>query len=166
TIAALEGALGFSRGVITYHFADKNEIVEAVLTSALAEIDARTTEEVGAAESLEDKVRAVLRTKVDGFLRSAEATRVLLAFWGRMASDDRARKLTAQMFAGYRKQGAQLAKWVLGPLAKKRADAMGTLFVSVVIGVVVMAMIDPGEVEVQAAIDEAARAFARRLSEA
>src|SRR6478736_1261347 len=120
TIGALEKSLGYSRGVITYHFADKDEIVEAVLLGAVAEIDAHTTDEVRVAQTLEQKIGAVLRTKIAGFLESPDAARVLVAFWGRMASDDRARTLSAKLFAGYREQGAWLVR-THGKIEKKRA---------------------------------------------
>ena len=164
TIGALEKSLGYSRGVITYHFADKDEIVEAVLLGAVAEIDAHTSEEFRSAVTLVNKVRAVLRTKIDGFLKSPEASRVLLAFWGRMVSDVRARKLTAKLFAGYRAQGAWLARHEQGRIDPQRAEAMGALFVGVVLGLVVMQMIQPACFDVEKAIDEAAHAFAQRLA--
>lgn len=163
TIGALEERLGYSRGVITYHFEDKDEIVEAVLESAVAEIDAATAAQVRAARSLEEKVRAVLRTKVHGFLNSRDASRVLLAFWGRMASDARARKLSARLFAGYRAQGAALARHARPDAPPAAAEALGALFVGVVLGLVVMLLLEPGAFDPDAAIDEAAASFARRL---
>src|SRR5688572_18339107 len=99
TIAALEERLGFTRGVITYHFRDKDEIVDAVLASAVAEIDAATLAEVGASQDFEAKVEAVIRTKVRGFLERVEATRILVAFWGRIHQDPRARNANAQLYA-------------------------------------------------------------------
>lgn len=163
TFASLEAALGFSRGVITYHFADKDEIIEEVLRSAVAEIDKATTDEVKVANTLEGKVLAVLRTKVHGFLRSPEASRVLVAFWGRLASDPRGRALTAGLFAGYRSQGAGLARFAQPKLPKARAEAMGALFVGVVLGLVIMLVIEPQAFEIELAMGEAAAAFARRL---
>src|ERR1700722_2409301 len=46
TIGALEDRLAFTRGVITYHFANKDEIVRAVFASAIDEIDASVRREV------------------------------------------------------------------------------------------------------------------------
>ena len=163
TFAALEATVGFSRGVITYHFADKDEIVEEVLRSAVAEIDLATTDEVKGAASVEDKVLAVLRTKVHGFLRAPEASRVLVAFMGRFDSDPRGRTLTAELFATYRTQGAGLARYVQPKISRARADVMGALFVSLVLGLVVMQVIEPEAFEVEIALGEAAAALAKRL---
>src|SRR5437773_5389573 len=73
TIGALEERLAFSRGVITYHFRNKDEIVEAVLAHAVAEIEEALRAELRASESPEERVGAVLRSMVRGFLAHPEA---------------------------------------------------------------------------------------------
>src|SRR5207249_7078413 len=80
TVSALEKRLRFTRGVITYHFRGKDEIVRAVLASAVDEIDRATAEEVQASLDFAAKLEAVLRTKVRGFLENREAAHVLLSF--------------------------------------------------------------------------------------
>ena len=166
TFAALEKELGYSRGVITYHFRDKEEIVEEVLQSALAEIDADTSQEVARAEGFEEKIRAVLRSKLRGFTGSREATTILLSFWGRLAFDKRARKLNAQLFAGYREQSRALieAGQKAGVLAADAdPQALGALLVGTVIGLATQAWFDEGAIDLDRALDEAAQAFSARL---
>src|SRR5438270_10222737 len=104
TIAALEEELGQSRGVITYHFRDKDEIVAALLGSALEEIDAATQAEVDRSATPADKVRAVLRANLRGFTEHREAGLILLSFWGRLGSDPKAQKANAELYAKYRKR--------------------------------------------------------------
>ena len=167
TFAALEIALGYSRGIITYHFRDKDEIVEEVLRSAVAEIDADTTAEVRAARSFEEKIEAVLRSKLRGFTQSREAGRILLSFWGRLWFDKRAKKLNAQLFEGYRAQSQALieagqAAGLLHPSAD--AQALGALLVGAVIGLATQHYFDEGSVDLEAGLLEAAQAFAARLS--
>jgi len=87
TFGALEERLAFTRGVVTYHFASKDDLVRAVFASAIAEIDAAVIAQVEASASIEDKLRAILRANVRGFIERAEAGRVLLSFWGRLSSD-------------------------------------------------------------------------------
>lgn len=168
TIGALEERLGFSRGVITYHFDDKDEIVEAVLRSAVEDIDADTASEVASARSFEDKLKAVLRTKLRGFSANREAGRILMSFWGRLWSDKRARRINEELFAEYRAQSKSLieAGQAAGAFAKDAdADALGALLVGTVIGLATQQAVQEDAFDAEAALEEAARAFAARLRE-
>jgi len=165
TFGALEEKLGFSRGVITYHFADKDELVLALLMSAIAEIDASTAMAVSRSSTLDEKVRAVIASKARDFLERKEATRVLLSFWGRAGSDARARAVHCELFARYRGQSASLAR-----LARKErpglvidAEAMGALLVGTIIGLAVQGILQPDAFQLDAALEEAARMFSARL---
>src|SRR5438270_10147310 len=104
TIGALEKRLAFTRGVITYHFDDKDEIVDAVLASALQEIDAATHAEVAQGNTALEKITAVLRANLHGFLEHREAGVILLSFWGRLGSDPKARKANARLYDVYRER--------------------------------------------------------------
>ena len=68
TFSALEGELDFTRGVITYHFKNKGAIVDAVLQSALDEIDAATLAAVEAHGSPTERVAAAVRATIAGFI--------------------------------------------------------------------------------------------------
>jgi AcrR family transcriptional regulator len=164
TFAALEEELGFSRGVLTYHFADKDEITAALLQSAVDEIDAATSERVGRGQPLEHTVREVLRTKVHGFLGHPEATEILIAFWARSPAG----AVSAQsrsLFAGYREQSARLVRAARKADPRCSADpaAMAALLVGVVIGLVVQVRFDPSAVEVEQALEEAVQTLVGRL---
>lgn len=165
SFSALEERLEFTRGVITYHFADKDEIVAAVLQSAVEEIDGATSAEVEASASLEDKVRAVLRTKVHGFLDHPEAAEILLAFWTQLSRQGPVRQLTAQLFGGYRAQSARLVRAARkrNPRCRSDSDAMAAVLVGTVIGLVIQSRFEPEAIRVDAAVEEAAQAFAARL---
>ena len=166
TIGALEEKLGFSRGVITYHFDDQDEIVEAVLRSAVEDIDADTAAEVAAAQGFDEKLKAVLRTKLRGFSANREAGRILLSFWGRLWSDKRARRVNEELFARYRTEGRSLieAGQTAGAFAKDAdAGAFGALLVGTVIGLATQQAIQDDAFDAEAALNEAARSFAARL---
>ncbi len=170
TIGALEKRLDFTRGVITYHFRDKDEIVEAVLASAVEEIDAATVALVQARATFAEKVEAVLSTKVRGFLDRREAAHVLLSFWGRILHDRRARAVNARLYEAYRAQSARLledgrrAGEVVRGVAVR---VVAALLVGAVIGIVTQVLFDPdGAVDPDACVREAARMFAARLAPA
>ncbi len=178
TFSSLEEQLGYSRGVITYHFADKEELVEELLFAAVAEIDADTSVRLSRSSTLDEKVRAVLASKARGFLEKEEASRVLLSFWGRAGRDARARRVHSELFARYRAEAATLAKAArkersqeghAKPDLKQDAsldinpDAFGALLVGVIIGLAVQAILQPDAFSLDAAVEEAARAFSARL---
>lgn len=165
TIGALEEKLGFSRGVISYHFRDKDEIVAAVLRSALEEIDASTHAQVAAGATPAEKVRAVLRANLRGFVEHPEAGLIILSFWGRL-SDPKVRKANAALYATYRERTASVlqAGRRAGAFAAHDVDAMAALIVGIVIGLATQVYFQPGAIDADAALEEAARCVLARLS--
>ena len=167
TIGRLEEGLAFSRGVITHHFRNKEEIVEAVLDSALAEIDEATQADVAAAKDHAAKLSAVIHAVVRGFLGHMEASRILVAFWGRIPSDSRAADLNAALYRRYRKGAAALISdgQAAGAFRTDVDPAVAaTLVVGAVIGILTQAFFEPGAVEVDEACAEAGRQVAQRLA--
>ncbi len=165
TIGALEERLEFSRGVITYHYRDKDEIVSAVLASAVAEIDAATCAQVAAGTTAIDKVRAVLRANLHGFLGHREAGMILLSFWGRLGSDPKARKANARLYAVYRERTASVLAGGIASGALPTADvpALAAVIVGLVLGIVSQAYFEPGSIDTEAALEEAVACVAARL---
>jgi len=165
TINALEKELAFTRGVITYHFDNKDEIVLAVLDDAIAEIDLATVLSVQAEVHSLDKIRAALRGMVRGFLSIEEAGRVLLSFWSRLREDPRAAEKNAALYRRWRAAAADLIRrgQALGELGPCDADAIGALLVGIVIGVVTQAWFEPGATDPEAIVAEAGEALISRL---
>ena len=165
TFAALERRLAFTRGVITHHFRDKEEIVHAVLVSAVEEIDDLATTRVRAAESPEDKIREVVRSMVAGFLDRIEAGRVLLSFWGRLGADARAAEVNAALYRRYRREGAVVVAdgVAAGAFRPVDPDAFGALLVALVIGIVTQAYFDPAAIDVEEVLAAACDALLASL---
>ncbi len=163
TIGALEKGLEFSRGVITYHFRGKDEIVEAVLLSAVAEIDARlaalSAQPLGPAEQVE----AVLRTVLQGFLDHPEAGRILLSFWGRIPSSPRIREINAQLYRNYRRWSAMLISSHPQSFRAVDVEGMSGLLVGIVIGLATQTYFDPGVFDPEPALREAIASVLARL---
>jgi TetR/AcrR family fatty acid metabolism transcriptional regulator len=165
TISALESRLEFSRGVISYHFDGKVDLVRAVLESAVAEIDAAVRANVEAATTPEERVCAILRGNVHGFIERVEAGRVLLSFWGRIGSDRHIRTQNARLYAHYRRGAARVITdgRKSGAFAEVDVDAMATLLVGTVIGIATQAHFEPGAIDVARALEEAERTVLARL---
>jgi AcrR family transcriptional regulator len=154
TIGALETRLSFSRGVITYHFANKDEIVDAVLASAIAEIDAATRAEVDAQSRPEEKLRAVLHATVHGFLEHPEAVRILVSFWGRIGAQPAIRAANAKLYSTYRRRAAGLVRDGIARKAftPERVDAVAALLVAIVIGIATQVYFEPGAIDADATV--------------
>jgi AcrR family transcriptional regulator len=165
TVSALEQKLGYTRGVITYHFRDKDEIVAALLESALAEIDAATQAEVDRSATPADKVRAVLRANLRGFVEHREAGLILLSFWGRLGSDPDARRANSELYARYRRRTSNVleAGARAGAFASIDVQPLAALIVGVVIGLAAQIYFEPGSIDADAALGEAAQSILLRL---
>ena len=161
TIGALERRLGFSRGVISYHFRDKEEIVEGLLYATLQEIDAATHAEVAKSATPEDKIRAVLRANLRGFLEHREAGAVLLSFWGRLGSDPKARKANARLYYVYRERTMSVLNE--GAFYGLDHPGMAAVIVGLVLGIVSQVYFEPGSIDPEAALNEATRCVIARL---
>jgi AcrR family transcriptional regulator len=160
TIGALESRLDFTRGVITYHFHDKDDIIHAVLASAVEEINAGSRARLTVAATPEARVRSVIAGYVRGFLDHREAMRVLVSFWGRLGNDERAQRVNADLYAGYRRGAARLLEHP--DFTPVDVEAMAAVMVGVVIGIAMQVYIDPA-VDVDTAIDAAADAVLARV---
>jgi len=166
TFAALEQRLTFTRGVVTHHFKNKDELVEAVLDDAIAEIDVATDLAVAAAAAREDKLAAALSGMVQGFLTRREAALVLLSFWGRLNEEPRLAEKNAALYARWRGHAAaffregQARGAVRGDVDP---EVVAVHLVGAVIGVVTQHYFAPGAVDVAAATALAAAALAPYL---
>jgi AcrR family transcriptional regulator len=167
TFAALEERLDFTRGVMTWHFANKGEIVRALLDEAIAAIDATALPAILSEATLTDRARAVVREMVKGWLGEEDAGQVLVSFWGRLRSDPDAAALNAALFARYRRYSADLVR-----IGQERGEfredadpeATGAILVAVVIGLALQATFVPGAIDpeqVAAAAGDAVVAWLR-----
>ena len=166
TISRLERALTFSRGVISYHFKNKADIVDAVLSSAVNEIDRASGVSIQGAPTLDDKLRAMVSQTVRGFIDHVEAGRILLNFWARIPADAHATRVNATLYARYRAHAHALIQAAAAQgAARPGIDSAGlaAVMVAVVIGIVTQWHFQPGAIDVDAAIDEAVRALRARL---
>jgi AcrR family transcriptional regulator len=167
TFAALEQALGFSRGVVTWHFRDKDEVVKAVLVDAIAEIDAAALGAIRAEASSADRARAVVREMVRGWLGPTGAGPALIAYWGRLGADPELASLNAALYARYRRSSAELVRrgQERGEFrADADPDALGAVLVALVLGVALQARFDPERFDLDAALTAAGDAAVRALA--
>ena len=166
TIARIEAGCDFSRGVITYHFRNKDEIVAAVLESAIQEIEEGTLGRLQGIDDASERVRIMLRSTLQGFLQHREAAHILLSFWGRIPRDEWATRMNAELYAGFRTSAAQIFE--KGQDSGDFADdldveSMAALSVALVIGIAAQVYFQPGAIDPTKAMDEAAESLLARV---
>lgn len=154
TFGRLEKRLPYTRGVITHHFDSRDDIVDAVLESAVEEVDRATREQVVRGMSVEARIQAVLTTKVQGFLTHPEATHILLSFGTRAGFDPRGRRVNQRLMERYRTE----ARALFGD--HDDADALAAWIVGTVVGIVMQAQLDPDGVDPTQTVNVAARGIA------
>jgi AcrR family transcriptional regulator len=167
TFGALEKQLGFTRGVITYHFKNKQEMVQALLANVVEEIDQEASAAVNRQHNPRERVAAVLRAMVNGFVSRVEATRVLVAFWGRVSSDPHVGDINEQLYRRYRAQTARLLRAGVksGAFPAHDEDALAGVVVGVVLGLAAQAYFDPRGFDVEACVDAATQTVLARLDQ-
>lgn len=158
TIGALEDRLEYTRGVISYHFKNKDELEHALLDAAVAEIEAAVKARVAAAQGTEGRILVAVDAMVRGFLERNDAAQVMLAFWSRIRSDRKARAVNAALYARYRKQSLTLLRQAPGTqrMAPEDLEALSAVLVGVVLGIATQCIFQPGAVDVDRAIAQAA----------
>lgn len=166
TFGALERRLEFTRGVVTYHFRNKDEIVRAVLEDAIADIERGALTAVKAAASPTAALHAVIGAMVGGFLGHTDAPQVLVSYWGQLRSDPGLAEVNAGLYRRWRGFCAELvARGVASGHFRADADAetTGALIVGQVIGIATQAIFEPGAVDVPRAVAQAADALVASL---
>ena len=163
TIGALEKRLTFSRGVITYHFENKEEIVRTLFENAIETIDATAWGEVEGAPNLEERIRRASRAIVNGFVKNPVASIILMSFWGSLRADAETARLNADLYRKYRSAARRIAASADEVPADVDLEAFATVFVGVVIGIACQALFDAEAIDVETAVDHGARALTALL---
>ena len=162
TFNALESELAFTRGVITYHFRNKADIVAALFESVVSDIDATTYSAVSPSDGLEAAVRAVMSGMIRGFVQNREATAVLISYWSRVP---RTPGVDSELFARYRRHSSRLVRMVGVKASPIRVESIAAIMVAVVIGAVIQLDLDERFATVDAVVDEAVATIYARLSQ-
>src|SRR5262249_5563885 len=152
--------------VITYHFEGKDEIIDAVLDSAIEEIDRANKIEAEAAAGIEGKIRSAVVATVLGFVEHKEAGAILMSFWSRIPKDARVTKLNAALFQRYRRRAGKLiAEGQKQGVFKSEVSVenIAALMVGAVIGIATQVYFEPKAIDPEAAAELAGAAVLDRL---
>jgi len=108
TIEELEKEADVSRGVITYHFRDKDEIVTEALASMLRRFDDEGLPQIREIQDPEEKLRKMVEVGSTLAGRSAEIYHIMHNFLAQIAHREDIRDTVSNHYAKYRQQIAHV----------------------------------------------------------
>jgi AcrR family transcriptional regulator len=161
TYARLESKLAFTRGVITHHFRNKAEIVEAMLRSAVREIDQATLQAVTETQDAEERLRRTIAYNVNGFLDRRDSAKVLISFVGQAQRDPQIAAFTDSFLARWRRWTAAMLQAGVseGTFRVHDSEALAAVMVGQILGIVVQELTAPGSIEVERSVEAACDAY-------
>jgi AcrR family transcriptional regulator len=161
TLAAVGEAAGYSRGIVSHHFGNRENLIRAVMR------DAQTFTLPAAADTAADWLAATVRAYLKNVTSRRPSARAFLQMWGEaIAADPVLMPLFAEQDAGFRRLVADKVREGIDD-GSVRADAdpeaMAVSLVGLVRGIALQLISTPPPERVKAIIDEAERATRRAL---
>lgn len=101
TLRDVAGELGLANGAIAHYFATKDDLLASAFQHVYAETDARVDERLGDAVGLA-ALRVFCREVLPLEELQVTEARVVLPFWGRMASEERLARIHSEGMAAWR----------------------------------------------------------------
>ncbi|MBP1853248.1 TetR/AcrR family transcriptional regulator [Rhizobium halophytocola] len=161
TLAEVGKAAGYSRGIVTHHFGNRENLLRAVMRDA--QIFALPDPGARAADWLAQTVRAYL----ENVGRQRPATRAFLQMWGEaIATDPVLMPLFAEQDARFRRILAdKVSAGIRDGSVRADADpqAMGVFLLGLLRGIALQLISTPPPSPIDAIIDEAERATRQAL---
>jgi AcrR family transcriptional regulator len=161
TFSALEKRVEFSRGVITYHFKNKDDILIAILQSAVVEINEATGQAIVSGGNMAGKLSAMVTTTIRGFIDRPEAGVILMSFWSRIPSDPHVAEINAKFYRTWRFYAGELISQgqERGVFKKMEVEAVAANVVSIVLGIVTQQYFEAKAFDVEKASKQACQSL-------
>ena len=151
TVRAVAARARLSHGLVLFHFKRKDQLGLALLDRVLATtMSLRIPDEVGAISNPRKRLQALFGHEVHRLLEEPRRIRLLLEYWARGAHNAVIRGKISAGLDGYRAAFRKIAEEAL-PTKPDRSDTpagVAAVAVSLIIGYLVQAMIDPDQFEV------------------
>ncbi len=139
-------AAGVSKGAFYYHFPSKGSVFIALLNTWLSNLDDQLAAARTRGGSVPQQI-AAMAAGVDEIYRIAGASwNILLEFWAKSKTDPEVARSTAEMLRRYQEFFQQVLERgeAEGSLHTGDVPTATTLFLSVVLGLLLQGILDPG----------------------
>jgi AcrR family transcriptional regulator len=165
SLAEIAREAGISKGVISYHFQGKEDLLHAILARLLREPAEFIKERVGGCESALEKLSAYVRANFEFMRAHRSHYAALVDLWhGRDASEERCR-FDAEAYApsrGYLSKVLE-AGAASGEIRALPAGTTASVIQAAIDGVMLQWIFDPRAVDIDACADEIIRMVARHV---
>lgn len=146
SLAEIAREAGISKGVISYHFAGKSELVEAILARLLREPAEFIKERVEAHGRFADKLRAYIRANFEHMKANRNHYVVLVDLWDRRpGAYEPSRHYLARLIEG----GSES-----GELRQVPAKTMASVIQAAIDGMMLQWVFDPGAIDLDVGGEE------------
>lgn len=98
TLADIAGEANVSLGVITYHFANKDEIIRSVMEKYVGENLTELSQTLATVEDPVEKMKALIRLTLQETKRYKEIYYVHFDYWAKISWNDEIREMNAQFY--------------------------------------------------------------------
>jgi TetR/AcrR family fatty acid metabolism transcriptional regulator len=98
SLAEIAKEADISKGVISYHFDSKDELIEQTLDTLLAQENAYIKSQVEAQNTAADRLRAYAKASFDYMLANRNKTVAMWELWGNFDSVDEKRRFSATVY--------------------------------------------------------------------
>jgi TetR/AcrR family fatty acid metabolism transcriptional regulator len=165
SLAEIAREAGISKGVISYHFAGKGELVEEILTHLLREPSEFIKKRVEACDSATDKLRAYISANFEMMQAHRDHYVALVDLWGSRESTEGRHHFDAGAYEPSRHYLSRIldAGRESGELRTLPVPTMAAVIQAAIDGVMLQWVIDAGAVELEAARDEILEMVARHV---
>lgn len=167
SLASIAREAGISKGVISYHFAGKDDLVEEILSRLMREPAEFIKERVDARESARDKLRAYVAANFDFAKSHRNHLLALVDLWGRRAPAPQGRnRFDAEAYEPSRRYLSRILEAGVhsGELTEVSRKAMASVIQAAIDGVLLQWAFDPRAVDLDACRDEIQRMIACHLT--
>ncbi len=166
SLAEIARDAGISKGVISYHFEGKLELVEAILSRLLAEPAEFIKARVDASDDATAKLRAYVRANFE-FMQSHRANYVALVdLWESRASHEAGNRFSAEAYAPSRAYLSRIleAGHAAGEFRTRPATTLASVIQAAIDGVMLQWVFDEHAVDLDACRDEILEMIGRHVA--
>ena len=157
SLASIARDAGISKGVISYHFAGKDDLVEEILSRLMREPAEFIKQRVDACDSAGDRLRAYVAANFDFAKSHRNHLLALVDLWGRRDPAGRGRnRFDAEAYEPSRRYLSRIleAGSRTGELTPVSGKAMASVIQAAIDGVLLQWAFDPKSVDLDACRDE------------
>jgi AcrR family transcriptional regulator len=166
SLAEIAREAGISKGVISYHFEGKLELVEAILSRLLEEPAEFIKQRVDASAGAADKLRAYIRANFEFMKTHRENYVALVDLWESRASHEGGNRFSAEAYAPSRAYLSRILESgrEAGEFRRRPSATLASVIQAAIDGVMLQWVFDERTVDLDACRDEILELISRHVA--